>query len=246
MFWTQTPRILGAHLWFFPPNFAHVFCTEITLHSQGSPFCGAFRSSRISTRHFCSAATDSANARLSNGPAVVNRRAALAIKPNPHGDGPRSVSVLPICKVDVRGIPIPGGARGPRTFVNCFTYAERGLSYQAPRATGHWRSRNGCYFEFSFPRNRTQSRRRNGPNHRHRLRNRIAPFVTLPICALNLSDRKPAGHLEKPRGGIAQRQRLEAVARWNELQAHRARANGDFEAAQRFHENAMTCRLRQR
>src|SRR5260370_5654071 len=27
-------------------------------------------------------------------------------------------------------------ARGPRTFVNCFTYAERGLSYQAPRATG--------------------------------------------------------------------------------------------------------------
>jgi hypothetical protein len=56
---------------------------------------------------------------------------------------------------------------------------------------GHWRSQNGCCFEFSFPRNRTQSRRRNGPSHHHRLRNRISPFVTLPNPALNLSDRKP-------------------------------------------------------
>jgi hypothetical protein len=78
-------------------------------------------------------------------------------------------------------------------FVNCFTYAERGLIYQAPVCNGHWRSPNGCYFEFSFPRNRTECRRRNGPNQHHRLRNRIAPFVTLPNSALNLSDRKPAG-----------------------------------------------------
>ena len=65
-------------------------------------------------------------------------------------------------------------------FVNCFTYAERGLIYQAPVCNGHWRSQNGCYFEFSFPRNRTECRLRNGPNRHHRLRNRIAPFVTLP------------------------------------------------------------------
>jgi hypothetical protein len=65
----------------------------------------------------------------------VNRRAPLAIKPNPW-DGPRSVSFLPICKVDLQGIPIPGGREVRAPFVNCFTYAERGLSYQAPRATG--------------------------------------------------------------------------------------------------------------
>ena len=77
-------------------------------------------------------------------------------------------------------------------FVNCFTYAERGLIYQAPVRNGHWRSQNGCYFEFSFPRNRTQSRQRNGPNHHHLLRNRIAPSVTLPNPALNLSESPPA------------------------------------------------------
>jgi hypothetical protein len=133
MFWTQTPRILGAHLWFFPPNFAHVFCTEITLHSQGSPFCGAFRSSRISTRHFCSAATDSANARLSNGPAVVNRRAALAIKPNPHGDGPRSVSVLPICKVEGNS----HSWRGERSAHLCELLHLRRARVELPSAAGN-------------------------------------------------------------------------------------------------------------
>jgi hypothetical protein len=75
-------------------------------------------------------------------------------------------------------------------FVNCFTYAERGLIYQAPVCNGHWMSQNGCNFEFSFPRNRTQSRPRNGPNHHHLLRNRITPFVTLPNPVLKLSDRK--------------------------------------------------------
>jgi len=83
-------------------------------------------------------------------------------------------------------------------FVNCFTYAERGLIYQAPMCNGHWRSKNGSYFEFSFPRNRTQSRQRNGPNYHHLLRNRIAPFVTLPNPALNLSDRKPADANGRP------------------------------------------------
>jgi hypothetical protein len=45
-----------------------------------------------------------------------------------YGGKPRRV---PLPKVDVRGNPIPGGREGPRTFVNCFTYAERGLSYQS-------------------------------------------------------------------------------------------------------------------
>jgi hypothetical protein len=35
-----------------------------------------------------------------------------------------------------QGIPIAGGREVRAHFVNCFTYAERGLSYQAPRATG--------------------------------------------------------------------------------------------------------------
>jgi hypothetical protein len=57
---------------------------------------------------------------------------------------------------------------------------------------GHWRSQNGCYFEFSCPRDTAQSRQRNGPNHDHLLRNRIAPSVTLPNPALNLSESPPA------------------------------------------------------
>jgi hypothetical protein len=107
--------------------------------------------------------------------------------------GWRSVAAINFC-VRVAcfeaSTPFLAGEEVRAPFVNCFTYAERGLSYQAPRATGHWRSQNGAYFEFSFPRNRTQSRPRNGPNHHHLLRNRIAPFVTLPNPALNLSDRK--------------------------------------------------------
>jgi hypothetical protein len=35
-------------------------------------------------------------------------------------------------------------------FVNCFTYAERGVSYQAPRATGHWRRKMEAIFNFLF------------------------------------------------------------------------------------------------
>jgi hypothetical protein len=46
---------------------------------------------------------------------------------------------------------------------------------------------------------------------------------------------------------LAQRARLEAVARWNELQIMLARRRrGDSRDVERFSKNAMACRLRQR
>lgn len=51
-------------------------------------------------------------------------------------DGPRPSASYRFAKVDVRGFPFLAGESFPRTFVNCFTFAERGLSYQALRATG--------------------------------------------------------------------------------------------------------------
>jgi hypothetical protein len=44
----------------------------------------------------------------------------------------------------------------------------------------------------------------------------------------------------------AERARLEAVARWNERQAHLARRKGDERDARHFDDNAMSCRLKQR
>jgi hypothetical protein len=40
------------------------------------------------------------------------------------------------CRVADRSSLSTYSGRGPHTFVNCFTYAERGLSYQTPWATG--------------------------------------------------------------------------------------------------------------
>jgi hypothetical protein len=45
---------------------------------------------------------------------------------------------------------------------------------------------------------------------------------------------------------LAQRQRLEACARWNERQAYLHRKNGYDRDSDRHHNNAMSCRLRQR
>jgi hypothetical protein len=44
-------------------------------------------------------------------------------------------AACPPAKVDVRGFRIRSGREVRAPFVNCFTYAERGLSYQAPWET---------------------------------------------------------------------------------------------------------------